>query len=154
MSKLKEILLRIASLATLLVFFFSTTGFVMYNHICDHHEQHYSLTQFDDCCESEPVIEETAGCCAEVTTCSTSTENSNCCVEDQSYYKLSNWYVPNEKKVSTTDCLEQSIVICEFEEEGQLEDPNPTKEFTTKEKKPDPRKYRLFNRVKIDPPLI
>jgi hypothetical protein len=153
MSKLKDILLRTASLATLLVFFFSTTGFVMHIHICDHHEQHYSLTQFDECCESEPVVE-TSGCCAEVTTCSTSDEDSNCCEEDQSYYKLSNWYVPNEKKVSTTDCPEQVIIICKFEEVGQQEEPKPTREFTTKKKKPDPRKYRLYNRVKIDPPLI
>jgi hypothetical protein len=153
MRALKDILLKIATYMVLMVFFFSTTGFVLYKHICEHHEQHYSLLRFDDCCDTEPT-EEVTGCCTEVNTCSTASESSNCCEEDPSYYKLSNWYIPNEKKENTTECLQQPIIVCEFSLEDRQETVKPTKAFTTKKKKPDPRKYRLFNRVKIDPPLI
>jgi hypothetical protein len=153
MKLLKNIARQLAAILTVVVFFLTTTGFTLYKHICEHDGKSISLTTFDNCCE-ELVAEPVSSCCEETIPAAGDRQESDCCEEDQSYYKLSNFYVQSEEKDNTQDCGQQTIMIIKNDSQEEQESGSIPASFNTHKKKPDRRKYQLYNRIKIEPPLI
>jgi hypothetical protein len=153
MRQIKNILVKLFAFITVLAFLLTTSGFTLHKHTCNHHEVQVSISQIDDCCVVEEVKVE-ASCCEVVTQCSTSKDESDCCESDQSYYKLSNWYVQSDQQEVNLDCSQQVIININQEILETKKDLQETPDFNTHKKKPDRRKYLLFQQVKLDPPLI
>ncbi len=161
-----QILTKIASrfimFVTIASFAISTTGFTFYKHNCKHHEVQSSILSIDECCVEniEDTPEEAQSCCSAKATekfksnCGSEFQEGDCCVTKMSYVKLSETYVPSENELSYVDCVNVTIIL-----NTDADDNVYSPEIPILEEKPDIQKlrpplYRLYNRVKIDPPLI
>jgi hypothetical protein len=155
MKLLKHIARQLVALLTVVVFISSTTGFTLYKHVCEHDGEYYSLTVIDDCCEEE-VVEVAPGCCETEApvACSTDKESTDCCEDDHSYFKLSSHFIQSNVKDDTQECVQQPVILKTSDLEEEKEQLFIPANFNTHKKKPDKRKYQLYNRVKLDPPLI
>jgi hypothetical protein len=153
MQQIKNILLKLFAVITVLAFILTTSGFTLHKHTCSHHEAQLSISQIDDCCVADEVKVE-VDCCKVVAQCSNNEDEADCCESDQSYHKLSNWYVQSYQQEVNLDCNQQIIIKIDQQVIETKENYQKTPDFNTHKKKPDRRKYRLFHQVKLDPPLI
>lgn len=160
MQVISKIASRFIMFVTIASFAISTTGFTFYQNNCKHHETHNSLVSIDGCClENQEQVSEVSQSCCSVTgaeksksKCGSGLQQSDCCSIDVSYVKFSESYVPSENELSYVDCVHVDIKLIN---DDKVDEPD----IRIIRELPDiqnlrPPLYRLFNRVKIDPPLI
>lgn len=157
MLTIKNALSNFFVLITLASFVVSTTGFASYTHSCKHHESEQPvLIDESSCCSTEKAdIENVEKNCCPSHQCVTNDEYSNCCSDEMHYYRLAEWYTPTDGEKSKLVCktieVKSNSRIChednrDSDKESEL---NESQELI-----PKLPKYRLYNQVKIDPPLI
>lgn len=147
---------------TLVTFMVSTTGFTFYTHECMHHDSQKGLISTDNCCV-EVVVEnqeESNSCCLNKpvkkaeTKCHSEYLDSNCCETDINYFRLSEWYVGPQ-----FDDVVECFAIIEVDCIGLEPDTENDAQLNQLQSNPPDEGfkipiYRLYHRVKIDPPLI
>lgn len=158
MRKFDKIVSRFLVIITILVFAISTTGFTLYTHNCSHHNLTSTVISPDNCCDDvdEEIPIEAHGCCASETTsntCGSNYQESSCCETDLNYFRLSEWYLePQSEK--NIECPKADFEIKGFEQEtGEVSSPDFIQTGQVY-KKPKIPIYRLYQQVKLDPPLI
>jgi hypothetical protein len=161
-----RIISKIAShflvVVTVLTFAISTTGFTFYTHECSHNDTHSIEISADQCCSElvKEIPKESHGCCHIVdakktgTACNSDVQESNCCETDLNYYRLSEWYLESDYEQSTIDCFANEIEIQACEQDDVNDNHLTIPQVPPVLKKSKQPLYRLFHRVKIDPPLI
>ena len=147
---------------TVLSFAISTTGFTFYTHECSLYDTHAIEISVDQCCSElvEEVLEESQGCCdigdAPKTRsgCNSDVRESNCCETELNYYRLSEWFLESNEEQPENDCFTYEIEIQACEQDEVNDHCLTIQQLNPVLKKPRQPLYRLFHRVKIDPPLI
>lgn len=157
-----KILSQLILIITVFTFAISTTGFSFYSHTCSHHNTSSIVISKDDCCskieEIKPEVDES--CCKVViseqagSSCNSTVEGSTCCETDLNYYKLSEWFLESSENQIDFDCLKIEKELPALNVSESEENLSDKKTVDPVFKKPKQRKYRLYHRVKIDPPLI
>ena len=159
---LSKIISHLLVIVTVLTFAISTTGFTFYTHECSHNNIRSIVISVDQCCSElvKEVPAESHGCCDSGDTkktssgCNSDVRESNCCETDLNYYRLSEWFLESNEEQLENDCFADEIEIqgCDQDDVNihHLTIPQVPPVLT----KPKQPLYRLFHRVKIDPPLI
>ena len=161
-----RIISKIASyllvVVTILTFAISTTGFTFYSHECSRIDTRAIEISVDQCCSEmvEEVPTESHGCCDIVdvkktsTACNSDVRESNCCETEFNYYRLSEWFLEPNKEQPENDCFAYEVEIQSCEQDDVNIHHLTIPQVPPVLKKPKQPLYRLFHRVKIDPPLI
>lgn len=162
MRTIGNIVSKLVMLVALVAFAISTTGFTFYTHVCGGENVQSSILLNDDncCADAEPEQPKQAeSCCAEEvveipkSACDGCYSESDCCITDVSYVKLSENYLISENEIISLECTSAPIVL----DLNVPKNRDIDEQFTCKSEdipKSRPPLYRLYNQVKIDPPLI
>jgi len=161
-----RIISKIASqllvVVTVLTFAISTTGFTFYTYECSHCDTRPIEISVDQCC-SEVVKEvpaESHGCCDTSDTpktrsgCNSDVRESNCCETELNYYRLSEWFLESNEEQLENECFANELEIQACEQDEVNDHCLAIQQLSPVLKKPKQPLYRLFHRVKINPPLI
>jgi len=155
-----KILKPAGALFMLLTFFVSTTGFTFYEHVCSHHQQEKEVVLVkSNCCNEEfvAVKQSSHSCCEEQrskTSCHTENENSSCCEFDINYFRLTEQFVDPQPLTRNVVASEAELDCFGLDPEEAVEVMEVSKDTDLYSQKPKQPKYRLYQQVKIAPPLI
>lgn len=158
MPQLKNILSKLLSLLVLSTFLISTTGFTSFEHHCTHHETVSTvLPESDGCCSTAKVIEDVRddNCCPDKH-CGTEEDYSNCCTDELSYHRLSEWFTPTDTERDNLTC-KTIFLMKDPEVVQQKTDPDikvVKRNHEIHQFSSSPPKYIIYHQFKLDPPLI
>lgn len=158
MPKSKQILNSVSAIIVLVAFFISTTGFAFYNHVCNHHGSEVTLIVSNCCDEEQEVTNVSSHSCCEPETaqsvCQDEQSTTSCCDFNIKYFHLSEQFVDPQSYSKDLD-LSVAELVCFDRDSDLLVDcvDSNTNQVLTNVKPKEPI-YRLYQQVKIDPPLI
>lgn len=158
MTQSRKILNSISALTVLVAFFISTTGFAFYNHVCNHHGSDVTLI-VSTCCDTEQVESNvnSHSCCepeAAQAVCQDEQGATSCCDFNIKYFHLSEQFVDPQTYSKDLDISVSELTCFNRDSEILIEDVNINRGLNvTIENSKEPI-YRLYQQVKIAPPLI
>lgn len=159
MLNLEKIVKSFSAIIVLAAFFVSTTGFTFYNHVCQHHGEEVTIA-ITSCCSEEvaEIPEPTKNCCETETSsksCNVENEVSDCCEFNMQYFHLSERFIDPQTDSKTFSCSESEINLFDpiLSNEVKTDNDFIPDNYLIKKKPKEPI-FRLYQQVKIDPPLI
>lgn len=157
MSQSKKILNSISAVIVLTAFFISTTGFAFYNHVCNHHGANVTLVVSNCCGEEQEETNVSSHSCCEVETtlpvCREDQHATSCCDFDINYFHLSEQFVDPQSHSKDFDLSVTELVCFNRDSDIIIDDFNKKPDQGLKNKKHKEPFYRLYQQVKIAPPL-
>ena len=159
MLNLEKIFKSFSAIIVLAAFFISTTGFTFYNHVCQHHGEEVTI-EITNCCAGEltEIPEPSKSCCETENSsknCKVENEASECCEFNMQYFHLSERFIDPQTDSKNLSCSESEITLFDpiLSDEVNIDNYVVPDNYLIKKKPKEPI-FRLYQQVKIDPPLI